>query len=164
MKLLIAADHGGFELKEKIELHYDVTEDVQDAATIDVVDMGPHQLDPADDYPDFAFPLAEELVRVLGETNDPNALETMGILICRSGNGMAIAANKVKGIRAALCFTPEHARKARIDDHANILVLDSDYQDAQNNLAVVNAFVHTQPETGGRHQRRVNKIIDYENK
>ena len=161
MKILISADHGGFELKEKIEMHYDVTEDMPNADTIQIEDMGPHDLDPEDDYPDYAFALAEQLAERLESSGDKLALETMGILICRSGNGMAIAANKVSGIRAALCFSPEHARKAREHDHANILVLDADYLEEDKHLEIIDAFIHSKPETDGRHQRRVDKITSY---
>ena len=174
MKILIAADHGGYQLKEKIELHYDVREDMPDSRIVDIVDLGPQELDPQDDYPDFAFKLAEQLVAIRAEREqdlmtDPldtdynRPEETLGILICRSGNGMAIAANKVKGARAALCFTPEHAKKAREHDYANILVLDADYLSEDEHLQIVHEFIHAQPDPHERHRRRVNKITTYEN-
>jgi ribose 5-phosphate isomerase B len=158
MTILISSDHGGFELKEKIELHYDVREDVPDARNVEIEDLGPHDVMPDDDYPPYAFALCEELKRrwEAGES------DTLGILICRSGNGMAIAANKVAAIRAALCFTAEHATKAREHDHANVLVLDADYIPEEQHLKVIDAFIHASPETGGRHERRVSQIRDFE--
>jgi ribose 5-phosphate isomerase B len=149
MKIYISSDHGGFELKNKLreelwslghELH----------------DLGPDKLNPDDDYPDYAFNLAEKVV------SNPDSI---GILICRSGNGMAIAANKVKGARAALCFTLKHAEMARRDDAANILCLDSDYEDKFSPIEITKAFLEYGFEGWDtRHGRRVKKILDYESK
>ncbi len=146
--IYISSDHGGFELKPQI---IDFLVECDDE--IEIADLGPFELDPEDDYPDYAFPLAEQVAKTEG---------SIGILICRSGNGMAIAANKVKGIRAALCFSRQHAIKARQDDHANILVLDSDYEEGDDPTEIAREFINTQPELGGRHSRRVQKIVDYE--
>lgn len=149
--IYISSDHGGFELKQKI---LDWLPEFMEY--VKVVDLGPYELDPDDDYPEFAFPLAE---RVAAELEVPGA---MGILICRSGNGMTIAANKVEKIRAALCFTPDHAVKAVEHNHANILVLDSDYGEDGVYFDILRAFCAAHPEEGGRHQRRVKQITDYE--
>jgi RpiB/LacA/LacB family sugar-phosphate isomerase len=157
--IFIASDHGGFELKEKVEFHYDVENKDQDAAEVKIIDMGPEQLDPEDDYPQYAFALSERLLDAYA-SGDKSAL---GVLICRSGNGMAIAANKVSGIRAALCFSVEHARKAREHDHANVLVLDADYLGDEEHFAIIHAFIHSRPSTDERHRRRVQAITDYEN-
>lgn len=145
--LYIGADHGGFKLKQEIipwlgEIMPDWT----------IYDQGASELDPDDDYPQYAFAVAEQVAQNEGH---------MGILICRSGNGMAIAANKVKGVRAALCFSPEHASKAREHNHANILVLDADYLTADQNKEIVEAFFNTAP-GDGRHVRRVGEIERYE--
>lgn len=145
MQIFIASDHGGFELKQRLLV------ELPELNQLEVQDLGPAELNPGDDYPPFAFAVGEKVAE---------DSESMGILICRSGNGMAIAANKVKGVRAALCFGVEHARKAREDDHANILVLDADYQ-GEDPLKIVQAFLATQ-ELGGRHQRRVEMIGEYE--
>lgn len=162
MKLFIAADHGGFALKEKIEYHYDIENKDRDAKIIEVVDLGAHDLNPEDDYPPFAFELAEQVLAARAEESaDVGDQSALGILICRSGIGMCIAANKVQGCYAALCFTPEHAEKARQHDHANVLVLDADYLDADEHLAIVHAFIHSQPEPG-RHERRMGQIAEYE--
>ncbi len=140
MKTLISSDHGGYNLKKSL-LESGVTE---------FEDLGPYELDPDDDFPLFAFPLAERVAEEGG----------FGVLICRSGNGMAIAANKVPGIRAAFCISAEHAIQAREHDHANILVLDSDYTD-NDPVDIVSAFLKAE-ELEGRHKRRVDQITAYE--
>ncbi len=85
-----------------------------------------------------------------------------GILICSSGNGMLIAANKVKGVRAAIAFTPEMARLSRQHNDANVLAVPADYLDQQLVPKIVKVWLET-PFEGGRHERRINKIKDYEN-
>jgi ribose 5-phosphate isomerase B len=147
MQIFIASDHGGFELKQRL------LAELPGLGYPKVQDLGPVELNPDDDYPPFAFAVGEKVAE---------DSESMGILICRSGNGMAIAANKVKSVRAALCFGVEHARKAREDDHANILVLDADYQ-AEDPIKIVQTFLATQ-ELGGRHEMRVGMIGEYENR
>ena len=104
------------------------------------------------DYPDYAFAVAEKVAS--GEVQ-------RGILICGSGVGMALVANKVKGVRAALCLSPEAARLARGHNDANVLALAGWQSDAADALEIVDRFVDTEFE-GGRHARRVNKIIEYE--
>lgn len=148
-RILVSSDHGGFELKSQVINYLDQ----QKAVDSKVIDLGPFDLDPDDDYPGFAFNLARQVAA---------DSQCLGILICRSGNGMAIAANKVKGARAALCFTKMHAVAAREHNHANILVLDADYQDFIEQKQIIDGFVDSQPEMGGRHQRRVEQITDYE--
>ncbi len=148
MQIYISADHGGFELKEKLKSWR-----AGEQESTQFQDLGPEQLDPEDDYPNYAFPLAEKVVA----TSD-----AIGILICRSGNGMTIAANKVKGARAALCFTAQHATKAVEDDHANILVLDADYLSFEEHQEIVRAFLTAKPK-GDKYLRRVELIQAYEN-
>ncbi|MEP7103744.1 MAG: RpiB/LacA/LacB family sugar-phosphate isomerase [Candidatus Dojkabacteria bacterium] len=148
MEIFIASDHGGFELKNKIKEYLE-------SKNLDFLDLGPKRVNPEDDYPDYAFAVATEM------QNNP---ESLGILICRSGNGMCIAANKVKGIYAALCFTSHHAQKAREDDNANVLCLDSDYEGEDDHLKIVESFINSKfagPET--RHGRRFMKIVEFEN-
>lgn len=152
MTVLISSDHGGFELKQKL-----VTWLSESQEDLQIEDMGPFELEEDDDYPMYAFPLAEQVVERNGDDE-----EVLGILICRSGNGMVIAANKVEGARAALCFTELHATMARKDDFANILVLDADYSEVDQQFDIVSAFLAASPEVGGRHERRVNQIISYE--
>jgi ribose 5-phosphate isomerase B len=155
MKVFISSDHGGFQLKQHI-LEQQAVVAEKTHMELEFVDLGPFALNPDDDYPKYAFQLGERLISDIASPE-----EKRGILICRSGNGMTIAANKVKGIRAALCFSVEHARKAREDDHANVLVLDADYQTLEQHTAIIQAFLFTH-EQPGRHQRRVDQITKYE--
>ena len=104
------------------------------------------------DYPDYAIPVAEAVAQGRAER---------GILICSSGNGMLIAANKVKGVRAAMAFTPEMARLSRLHNDANVLAIPADYLDPQLVPKIVKVWLETGFE-GGRHERRINKIKEYE--
>ncbi len=149
MHIYISSDHGGFNLKAKLLTSLK-------SKGVSVTDLGPFEYDPLDDYPDYAFPLATKVVE-----ERKSVEEVFGILLCRSGNGMVIAANKVKGALAALCFTPSHAKQAREHDHANILVLDSEYSNS-NPEEIVMEFVNA-TELDGKYQRRVDKIKEYEN-
>jgi ribose 5-phosphate isomerase B len=149
MTIFIAADHGGFDLKERL-INW------LNSESFSVADLGAYVLDGDDDYPDYAFKLADKLVEEISSGG-----QALGILLCRSGVGMSIAANKVKGCYAALCFSVEQARKAREDDHANILVLDSDYLPIENHIEIAKTFINS-TEEGGRHDRRVDKVKKYE--
>lgn len=154
MKIYIASDHGGFDLKEKLKKEFEDSEH-------EWIDLGPSELDPNDDYPDFAFKVAEAVAQD-GMNESDFVHESLGILICRSGNGMAVAANKVKGAYAALCFSSKHAEMARKDDNANVLALDADY-DGEDPLAIVQKFITTKFEgKETRHGRRFGKILRYE--
>lgn len=145
MKVYIGSDHGGYRLKEELKVFL-TTEghEVEDMGTYSVED---------DDYPDIVIPLAEKVVEDEGD---------LGIVIGRSGNGEAIAANKVKGARAALCLTPEMAKKARQDNHANILSLGADFIEVYEAERVVKTFLETPYSEEERHKRRVAKIKEYE--
>lgn len=146
MNVYISSDHGGFELKKRIINELELEK-------VTIIDLGPFELDPDDDYPDFAFPVAQ---KVAGEEG------SLGILICRSGNGMCIAANKVVGAYAALCFSQIHAQKAREDDNANICCLDADYE-GEDPVLIVMEFINAEF-TGmhTRHGRRFKKIKTFE--
>ena len=144
MKVAVGTDHRGFEAKEKLaaELKRDGHE---------VIDCGTHSVEPCD-YPDPAFRVATRVSR--GEAD-------RGVLICMSGIGMAIAANKVKGVRAGLCHKSATAKLSREHNDTNVLVLSS--MEAQEPMeAIVKAWLAT-PFEGGRHQRRVDKIAQIEN-
>jgi ribose 5-phosphate isomerase B len=148
MRVYLSSDHGGFDLKAEV------------AAKVaelghQVIDCGNTRLDPMDDYPDFIIPMAEQLI------TDPGAL---GIVLGRSGNGEQIAANKVRGIRAALCMNITMAEKARQHNEANVLALGGDYIDTHTALRIVEMFLTTLPSVDQRHRRRVEKIIAYENR
>jgi len=149
MQVYIAADHGGFELKDKIK-HLLLTMDVTP------IDCGAESVDPDDDYPVYALKLCKQLT-------EENLEGSMGILICRSGVGMSIVANKVKGIYAALCSTQEQAIKAREHNNANVLCLDADYVDDLLHFDVIKAFLTTEfAGWDSRHGRRLKQIIDVE--
>lgn len=135
----IAADHGGFELKEFLKNEF--------GNIINFKDFGTNSSDSVD-YPDFAHPLAEAV--------EKNEFE-FGILICGSGNGINMAANKHKGIRSALCWNAEIAELARLHNDANILALPGRFIDFQEAKKAVQIFLSTEFE-GGRHSNRINKI------
>lgn len=138
MKVLIAADHAGFELKQKL---------IADLSEISFEDLGCHSLDSVD-YPDFAKKLTSKIVQ-----------EQKGLLICGSGQGMAISANKAPDIRAALCWTKEIAALARQHNNANVLCLPSRFLSIDEAKEILTTFLNTEFE-GGRHQRRVDKITN----
>jgi ribose 5-phosphate isomerase B len=145
VKIAVGADHRGFKLKELIKHHLG-------QLGHEVVDVGTDG-EASVDYTDFAIAAAE---KVAHEDAD------RGVLICGSGAGMSIAANKVKGVRAALAVTPEGARLARAHNDANVLALGAWQEgDEKNVLAIVDAFLAAEFE-GGRHARRVDKIRAYE--
>jgi ribose 5-phosphate isomerase B len=151
MNLYISSDHGGFEMKKDIVEYLNNSSDIP---RFEVEDLGPYELNPNDDYPIFGIKLAEKVASDKG---------SLGILICRSGNGMVIAANKVKGAYAALCFIDKHAQMARNDDNANILCLDADYESEEVLLQITRSFLNaTFAGSGTRHERRFNEIRAYE--
>lgn len=140
LPIAIGCDHAGFEYKEAISK-------MLAAAGWQVSDKGTYSLDSVD-YPDFAHPVAQMV--------EDGAAAT-GILVCGSGNGVCMAANKHKGIRAALCWTEELALLARTHNNANVLCLPSRFVPYELAEKMVAAFLATAFE-GGRHEKRVNKI------
>jgi len=139
-KLYIASDHAGYDLKEVLTKS-DILHDYQ------VIDLGPFNEDSVD-YPDFAHPLA---------TAVEGHIASLGILICGSGNGVCMSANKHKHIRAALAWNAEIAKLARQHNNANVLCLPARFVSATEAKNIVTAFLQ-QTFEGGRHERRVNKI------
>ncbi len=144
MKIALGSDHNGIEFKQLLVEHLEKT-------GYEVIDAG-SQGEESVDYPDFAFSAAEMV---------SNHEADRGILICGSGIGMSMAANKVNGIRAALCFTPESAALTRQHNDANVLALAGWQSEASDVLEIVDKFLTTEFE-GGRHARRVDKITSYE--
>ena len=137
-KIAVGADHAGFEYKQAI---------AGALTTADIKDFGTWSPDSVD-YPDFAHPVA--LAVESGEFE-------YGILICGSGNGVAITANKHQGIRAAICWNEELAERARSHNNANILCIPARYISLDEAKKIVEVFFSTAFE-GGRHANRVNKI------
>lgn len=136
----IGADHAGYQLKEKLKTY--LTE-----KGYEMKDFGCHSEDSID-YPDYAHPVADYVTSNEG---------TLGILICGSGNGISMTANKHQGIRCALCWKEEIAKLAREHNDANIISLPARFISEDEAKAMVDAFLTTDFE-GGRHQRRVDKI------
>lgn len=139
--LYLAADHRGHELKERVQAYLD-------ERGIVAVDLTP-RLQEGDDYPR----VASVLVGALRE-----ASEARGILVCGSGAGMAIAANRFKGIRAALGMNAAHVTAARHDDDINVLVIASDFTDEAALRPMVDAFEDTAFQAEERYQRRVQEL------
>ena len=144
MRIALAADHAGFEEKEKIKK-------TLDSLGVEYTDMGTDSTESVD-YPDFARKVGEAVAD--GEYDK-------GILVCGSGTGMAIAANKVPGIRAAVAWNEEIARLSRQHNNANVLSLAARYIPDEEQEKIVKAWLETDFE-GGRHERRVEKIEQIE--
>jgi ribose 5-phosphate isomerase B len=140
-KIYVGADHAGFDLKEQLVVELK-------KLGYDPVDVGPKALDPADDFPDFAKPVAEAV---------SHGVVQRGVLTCGTGLGMSYTANRYPKVRAAVAWSPEIAELARKHNDANILVLPSRFVSAQEGLEILHKWLDTNFE-GGRHQRRVEKI------
>ena len=138
-KIAIACDHAGFEYKEIIKKHLEGKFEVEDFGT-----FSPDSVD----YPDFVHPAADSIEQGRNE---------LGILICGSGEGVAITANKHQNIRCALCWMPELASLARQHNDANMIALPARFIASQLATDIVDTFLNT-PFDGGRHQNRVEKI------
>ena len=145
MKISIGSDHAGFQYKERITTYLRELKH-------DVVDFGTYNNDPSDDYPHYILPAAESVVKREAERV---------IVIGGSGNGEAIAANKVLGIRCALCWNDESAKYARLHNNANALSLGQRMVSIEMALNIVQIWLET-PFEGGRHQRRIEAIYRYE--
>lgn len=142
MRLYLAADHGGFELKELLKPFLA-------EKGLDVIDLGTNSKDSVD-YPDFALELGK---KVAGEN-------VLGVLICGTGIGMSIAANKVKGVRAALAYDENTAKLAKEHNNANVLCLGGRTTTPGNAEKILSAWLDAKFQ-GDRHERRVNKIDSF---
>ena len=144
MKISLGADHKGYELKEKIKIYLlDLGHQVTDFGTDATQSV---------DYPDFGFKAAQSVAK--GESD-------FGIVFCWTGNGMNIVANKVKGIRSALCLNEEMASLARAHNNANVLALASKFVSEELAKRILDIWLSTEFE-GGRHNQRLNKIKAFE--
>jgi len=146
MKLAIAADHGGFSLKA------DLVEVLQRAGH-DVVDLGAHEYLAGDDYPDYAL--------LVGRAVQSGQAER-GIVLCGSGVGACIAANKLKGIRAGLCHDTYSAHQGVEHDDMNVLCLGARIIGVEPAKEIVAAFVNARMDTKPQYQRRLNKVLAIE--
>ena len=144
MKLSIACDHGAFDLKERLKAHLT-------SQGHQVTDCGTHSTDSCD-YPDFAGPAARAAAS--GECE-------RGIVICTTGIGVSMTANKVKGVRCALCHEPLSAEMTRRHNDANVLAMGAGVTGGNLAERILDVFLTTDFE-GGRHQRRVDKVMEIE--
>ena len=140
MKIVVASDHAGFAYKEEIVTFLK-------AKGIDVVDVGTHSLESCD-YPIFAHAAAE---KVASKEVD------FGVLVCSSGEGIAIAANKTRGVRAGLAYNDDVARLMRQHNNANMIAFGASFMELSDVLRRIEIFLKTEFE-GGRHERRVSEI------
>ena len=147
MKIYIAADHNGFKMKNELVAW------LKDEGH-EVTDLGPEEFNEDDDYPDFGIKVAQAVAQ------DPE--QRYGVLLCGSGVGMSVVADKVKGIRAAMIHDPKIAAAAQRDDDINVLALGADYIDSEAAKTVISAWLATPFSKADRHRRRVKKIEQYE--
>ena len=140
MKIAIGNDHAGYELKQKLKIWIE-------AQDIEIVDFGSNSADSVD-YPNIAHPLAAAV---------ENGEFDFGVLICGSGQGVSLTANKHQGIRAALCWGEEIAKLSRKHNNANIVCLPGRFLNFEEGIDIVKAFFNTGFE-GGRHQNRIDKV------
>jgi ribose 5-phosphate isomerase B len=146
MRIHIGSDHAGLEFKAKIIEHLR-------GQGHDVTDHGPHQFDPLDDYPIFCIPAAQAVAA---------DLDSFGIVLGGSGNGEQMAANKVKGVRAALVWSIETAKLAREHNNANVISLGGRMHPEKFCLDLVDTFLATPFSGDERHLRRIGQITTYE--
>lgn len=144
MKIAIAADHGGFELKEHLK------EKIKKLGH-EPVDVGCHSLESVD-YPDYGLQAAKLVSK--GSVD-------RAILMCKTGIGMSIVANKVSGVRGALCLDENMAEMSRRHNDANVLILSANYVNPVKADKILDTWIKTEFE-GGRHERRIRKIKDFE--
>lgn len=148
MKIYIGSDHKGFGLKGDILSYLQVN-------GYEVEDIGAFEYDENDDYTDFGIKVGEKVASNTG---------SLGIVICGTGIGISIAANKVKGIRCGLCIDSQTARLAKKDDDINVLALSSNlHDDLDIAISIVDSFLNTPFENIDKRIRRVEKISKYEN-
>ncbi len=145
MKIALGADHGGYNLKSELK-------ELLTSEGHKTVDFGTHSQSPCD-YPQFAYKVAKAVSEKKAD---------LGILICKSGNGMAIVANKLPGVRAAICFDKNVAELSRQHNDANVIVLGSEHL-LDDPEVIVHAWLGARFE-GGRHKRRVGQIGAIERK
>lgn len=146
MRVYVGSDHAGFELKMHLVNHLN-------KQGHDVVDVGPHVYDPEDDYPAYCLNTGAKVVA------DPGSL---GIVIGGSGNGEAIAANKVDGVRAALVWNVEIAQLGRQHNDANVIAIGARQHTLDDATAFVEAFLSTSFSGNPRHQRRIDQLTEWE--
>lgn len=146
--LFIACDHGGYALKNRLVRY------AENELSLKITDLGPKSYDESDDYP----PYAEELAHKVLETNG------RGILICKNGIGVCIAANKVDGIRAGIGYNLMAAETMMQDDNTNVLCLASKLGSEEHSMAVLRKWLETEFSEAERHERRLHEVQEIEEK
>lgn len=146
--IYLASDHGGFALKQQVAKFLGKQK-------LAYLDLGPTKFKDGDDYPDYAARVARQVAK--------NPVTNLGILICRTGLGMCIVANKFRGVRAGLVWSKDPVFRSRNDDMTNVLCLPSDFLSPAEALAIVKAWLTTPYSLEARHMRRVRKISQLEN-
>jgi len=147
MTIFIGADHRGYELKDTL------TEYLQ-SKNIRVEDMGNYELDPDDDFPIYANKVAQAVLQ--------NPEEYLGIVICGSGAGVCIAANRHKGIYCMIGFDKNQVESARAHDHINVLALSADHIDPEKAQELVDTFIATRKDKGAKYTRRLQMVDESE--
>ena len=140
MRISIGSDHAGYTVKQKIIKFLK-------NQGYDIDDVGCHSEESVD-YPEFGHQVGKNII---------SGTSGKGIVVCGSGIGISIAANKIEGIRAALCFTKEHAKMSRLHNNSNVLALGARMNGGDDILDIVDIWLNTNFE-GGRHQKRIEKI------
>jgi ribose 5-phosphate isomerase B len=144
MKIYLGADHNGFALKAKLLAFLE-------RSGYEVVDSGDVQLNPEDDFPQFASKVCQQM---LLDTSD----DVRGILICGSGQGMCMAANRFKGIRASLCWNVHEARSSRNDDDSNVLCLSAREYSEETSQSIAMTWLNTPFAGATRYKRRIKEL------
>lgn len=146
LTIYVASDHAGFSLKEKINC-------LMNNDGYLVHDLGPGRIDSEDDFPDYAKTVCQKVV---------SSNNSIGILICGTGQGMAIAANKIKGVRATVCWNEKTARQAREHLNSNILCLGASYLNVHETKKIIETFLETSFSEQEKYSRRIEKITGLE--
>ena len=148
MRVVIGADHGGYALKDELKAFLE-------SLGHEMIDVGAHTLDPADDFPDFTEPLAESVA---------SGSADRGIMICGSGVGASVAANKIKGIRASVCHDTYSAHQGVEHDDMNVLCLGARIVGIELARELVGTFVSAEYVPEERFQRRLDKVLGMESR
>ena len=143
MTIFIGADHRGYQLKDKLITY------IQDK-NIRIEDMGNYIYDPDDDFPDYAQKVAQAVLQ--------NPKEHLGIVICGSGAGVCIAANRFKGIYSIVGMNPQHVIDSRRDDHINVLALAANYTTEEDAQKMIDVYLETHPVHKEKYTRRLKKV------
>lgn len=150
MQIYIGSDHGGFEHKEALRAYLSAKH-----PDLDLEDCGFFSFNPADDYPLIALSVAQKVASA--------KQQALGIILCRSGSGVVVAANKVKGVRAVEIYNSQIAAHAKSHNQANVITFAGDYLSFAEMTNLLEIFLATPIDEHPRHQRRIDQISNYEN-